>query len=136
MHGRSGGFSQMNADSPAADWYRTFTGQWPKPSAIVVISAHWEERGSILVTAGAKHSLLYDYYGFPEHTYELGYDCPGEPALANRIVRMLQADGIPAKGNTARGYDHGVFIPLKLMYPEADIPVVQVSGVADGGGAG
>lgn len=116
----------MNADSPAANWYRTFAQKWSKPSAIVVVSAHWEGRGTIRVTSGAKHPLLYDYYGFPSYTYDLDYDCPGHPALAGRIIALLREGGFRAQGEEARGYDHGVFIPLKLMYPEADIPVVQV----------
>lgn len=78
------------------------------------------------MTSAPKHPLLYDYYGFPAYTYKLGYDCPGEPALANRVIDMLQTSGFNARGDETRGYDHGVFIPLKLMYPEADIPVVQV----------
>lgn len=127
----------VDAQSPAADWYKTFTKKWPKPSAIVVISAHWEERNVIRVTSGAKHPLLYDYYGFPRHTYSLDYDCPGHPELAQRIVDLLKAGGFRAAGNESRGYDHGVFIPLKLMYPEADIPVVQVRAcVLKGRGGG
>lgn len=123
----------MNADSPAAEFYRTFTKKWPKPSVVVVISAHWEERGSVHVTSAPKHDLLYDYYGFPQHTYELGYACPGDPAVAQRVMELLRGQGLRATGDETRGYDHGVFIPLKLMYPEADIPVVQVwrcAGVA------
>ena len=117
---------KLNSDSPAAKWYRTFTKAWPKPSAIVIVSAHWEGKSTVLVTTGAKHPLLYDYYGFPPNTYELGYDCPGQPALAGRILELLREAGIPAGEESSRGYDHGVFIPLKLMYPDADIPVVQV----------
>lgn len=128
MKGGSGPFSQMNAESPAAEWYRTFTKDWPKPSAIVVVSAHWEEKNAVRVTTGARHPQLYDYYGFPEYTYNLGYECSGHPELAGRIVDMLRAGGIKAEADESRGYDHGVFIPLKLMYPEADIPVVQVTG--------
>ncbi|CAN0574655.1 unnamed protein product, partial [Ectocarpus sp. 12 AP-2014] len=89
-----------------------------KPSAIVVVSAHWEGRGAIKVTTGEKHPLLFDYYG---------YAPPGHPELARRIVELLEADGFNARGDSSRGYDHGTFIPLKLMYPDADIPVVQVS---------
>lgn len=126
LKGGSTGFRSMNADSPCAKWYKTFTQKWSKPSAIVIISAHWEERDAICVTSGAKHPLLYDYYGFPSHTYELDYPCPGHPVLAGHIVDFLRQGGFQARGDKTRGYDHGVFIPLKLMYPEADIPVVQV----------
>jgi aromatic ring-opening dioxygenase catalytic subunit (LigB family) len=97
-----------------------------KPKAIVVVSAHWEEE-AFTVTASARPPLLFDYYGFPPHTYELKYPAPGEPALAQRIVQLLSEAGMPARLDAARGFDHGVFIPLLLTYPEADIPVVQLS---------
>jgi aromatic ring-opening dioxygenase catalytic subunit (LigB family) len=96
------------------------------PNAIVVVSAHWEE-SAFSVTSLARPPLLYDYYGFPAHTYQLEYPAPGAPALAERIVDLLIAAGLPARPDAARGLDHGVFIPLMLMYPAADIPVVQVS---------
>jgi aromatic ring-opening dioxygenase catalytic subunit (LigB family) len=97
-----------------------------KPRALLVVSAHWEaERYS--VTAHAQPPLIYDYYGFPQHTYELQYPAPGEPALASEVVRRLSAAGLPAELDGERGFDHGVFVPLKLIYPQADIPVVQLS---------
>jgi aromatic ring-opening dioxygenase catalytic subunit (LigB family) len=71
--------------------------------------------------------LIYDYYGFPEHTYRLAFDAPGSPALAGRVQSLLAAAGLPAAQDGARGYDHGVFVPLKLVTPEADLPVVQLS---------
>lgn len=126
MSGGSSGMQQMNRDSEAAEWYRTFTSKWVRPTAIIVFSAHWEEMGNVRVTTGAKHPLLFDYYGFPEYTYHLQYNCPGDPALANKIIELLRASGVPTESEDERGYDHGVFIPLKLMYPEADIPVIQV----------
>ena len=97
-----------------------------RPKAIVVISAHWEEE-AFSVTGAANPALFYDYYGFPPHTYELQYPAPGDPALAQRIAAMLQGAGLPARVDTQRGFDHGMFIPLLLCYPEADIPVVQLS---------
>ncbi|CAM9605729.1 unnamed protein product, partial [Hapterophycus canaliculatus] len=117
---------QVDSTSAAAKWYRTFTQKWSKPAAIVVVSAHWEGRGAISVTTGDKHPLFFDYYGFPDDCYNLEYAPPGQPALAGRIIELLKADGFKARGDRERGYDHGLFIPLKLMYPEADIPVVQV----------
>ncbi|CAM9761507.1 unnamed protein product [Pylaiella littoralis] len=126
----SGMMKQIDSTCAAAQWYRTFTKKWSKPAAIIAVSAHWEERGAVKVTTGAKHPLLFDYYGFPDYTYDLEYAPPGEPALASRIIDVLRAGGLKAKGDNDRGFDHGVFIPLKLMYPEADVPVVQVSLLA------
>lgn len=97
-----------------------------RPRAIVLVSGHW--LGSAFsVTSHPRPSLIYDYNGFPAHTYELRYPAPGEPQLAARIVDLLQQQGIPAVENAERGLDHGAFIPLKLMFPDADIPVVQFS---------
>ena len=97
-----------------------------KPSAILVISGHWEEKRPT-VTSGSTSSLFYDYYGFPEESYKITYPAPGEPALAGRIVKVLEKHGIPADFDDQRGFDHGVFVPLKIMYPEATIPCVQLS---------
>lgn len=97
-----------------------------KPSAIIVVSAHWEER-TPTVTSGASPSLIYDYNGFPEESYSITYPCPGEPLLAGLVCKRLELAGIPADLNEQRGYDHGVFIPLKVMFPDADIPCIQLS---------
>ncbi|GMM70843.1 class III extradiol ring-cleavage dioxygenase [Alteromonas gracilis] len=102
----------------------------PKPNAIVVVSAHWESR-EINVTTNAYPTLNYDYYGFPEEAYSIRYDAKGEPSLATSIVDGLNKKGINASGNETRGFDHGMFIPLSIMYPDADIPVVQLSLAAD-----
>ena len=91
------------------------------PRAIVVISGHWEE-SPLAVTAAPSPSLLYDYYGFPPHTYELKYPAPGSPKLAARVAGLVNA-----RLETERGFDHGVFIPFKLIYPDANVPVVQLS---------
>lgn len=97
-----------------------------RPSAILVISAHWEEAVPT-ITSGATPSLIYDYHGFPPEAYEIAYPCPGEPALAAQVHRALEQAGLPARLDDRRGFDHGVFVPLKLMYPTADIPCVQLS---------
>lgn len=97
-----------------------------RPNAILVISAHWEADRPT-VNSGARPGMLFDYYGFPEHTYRLDYPAPGSPALAARARALLAAAGIAADEDTARGYDHGVFVPFLLMYPQADVPVVQLS---------
>ena len=97
-----------------------------KPSSIIIISAHWEEN-EVKITSGEKPSLIYDYYGFPEETYKISYPVPGNPELADKIKNLLNAKHINSKLDTERGFDHGVFIPLKIMYPEASIPCVQIS---------
>jgi 4,5-DOPA dioxygenase extradiol len=97
-----------------------------KPDAILVISAHWEESTATLLGAPAP-PLFYDYYGFPEEAYEVTYPAPGNPELANRIARLLIKNNIAAVLDPKRGFDHGLFIPLKLMYPQADIPSLQLS---------
>ncbi|MBD7977583.1 MULTISPECIES: DODA-type extradiol aromatic ring-opening family dioxygenase [Pseudomonas] len=97
-----------------------------RPTAIVLVSGHWLEP-AFSVTSGPQPELIYDYYGFPEHTYELRYPSPGEPQLAARITELLGEAHLPAEQNPTRGYDHGMFIPLKLMFPDAEIPVVQLS---------
>lgn len=101
-----------------------------RPKAIVLVSGHWLEPG-FSVTGSARPPLIYDYSGFPPHTYELTYPAPGSPALAEQIVRLLGQDGAAARVDGDRGFDHGVFIPLKLMFPAADIPVIQLSLRAD-----
>ncbi|MES9990855.1 MAG: class III extradiol ring-cleavage dioxygenase [Candidatus Thiodiazotropha sp.] len=97
-----------------------------KPSAIIVVSAHWEEAVPT-VTSANNPSLIYDYYGFPQASYSIEYPCPGEPSLAGRIRRLLREAGMEADLNDQRGFDHGLFVPLKIIYPEADIPCVQLS---------
>lgn len=96
------------------------------PKAIVVISAHWEE-ADFTVTSNLRPPLLFDYHGFPDHTYQLKYPAPGSPELALQIQGLLKSAGLPAYLDQERGFDHGVFIPFLLVYPEADIPIVQLS---------
>jgi len=97
-----------------------------RPRAILAVSAHWIEP-AFTVASAAKPDLIFDYYGFPPHTYSLSYPAPGDPALAARIVELLRAGGLPANDDPHRGFDHGVFIPLKLAFPGAEIPVVPLS---------
>ncbi|MCE3027291.1 class III extradiol ring-cleavage dioxygenase [Salinicola sp. DM10] len=101
-------------------------GQLRKPAAILVISAHWEA-SLPTITSGERPGLIYDYYGFPPESYQIEYPCPGEPALARQVHQALERAGIAARLDDHRGFDHGVFVPLKLMYPAADIPCVQLS---------
>lgn len=97
-----------------------------RPTALLVVSAHWETP-VVKVNAAAKPDLLYDYYGFPDHTYHLEWSAQGQPELAGRIQQLLESAGVACAVEAERGLDHGVFIPLKLAFPAADIPVVQVS---------
>jgi len=97
-----------------------------RPKAVLVISAHWEAPVPT-VNVSARPPLLYDYYGFPEHTYRLTYAAPGLPALAARVRELLAKAGIASSEDSERGLDHGVFVPFKLIYPGADVPVVQLS---------
>ncbi len=96
------------------------------PRAVVVISAHWEAPRPTIGVAPS-HALLFDYYGFPEHTYRLRYPARGAPALGARIRDLLAQAGIDADADDRRGLDHGVFIPFKLIYPDAELPIVPLS---------
>lgn len=108
------------------DFMTALPNRLSRPEAILVVSAHWEEESATL-TGAANPPMLYDYYGFPPAAYEITYPAPGHPALAERIAALLTESGIPARLDPQRGFDHGTFIPLKLMYPQADIPVIQLS---------
>lgn len=96
------------------------------PSAILVISAHWEE-DIPTVQSNLRPEMLYDYYGFPEESYQIHYPAPGQPELAARISTIFKNNGIQANLNDKRGFDHGLFVPLMLMYPAATIPCLQLS---------
>jgi len=110
-----------------ADFLKGLAATLPRrPKAVVLVSAHWLEP-AFGVTSGARPELIYDYYGFPPHTYELKYPAPGEPALAARIQALLGQAQLPAQQHATRGFDHGMFIPMMLMFPDAEVPVVQFS---------
>lgn len=104
--------------------------QLPEPEAILVISAHWEQPYATLLSAD-EPAMFYDYYGFPPAAYEINYPAPGHPDLANQIVSLLQQAGLEARADPERGFDHGLFIPLSLMYPSAEIPAIQLSLIND-----
>lgn len=109
------------------NWLRTVSLSLPeKPKALVVISAHWEEQ-VVTINRHPSPPLLFDYFGFPKHTYELKYDATGSPELAQKIASLLLSQNIATRFDEERGFDHGVFVPLKLVFPDADIPIVQVS---------
>ena len=108
------------------DFMNQLPNQLKKPDAILVISAHWEENEATLL-GGENPSMFYDYYGFPEEAYEINYPAPGNPELANEVLELFNKANIPSRIDLQRGFDHGLFIPLKLMYPQADIPSIQLS---------
>ncbi len=110
-----------------AEWLRSIPGSLPgTPTALLVVSGHWEAPLPT-VTTSAESTLIYDYSGFPPSTYQLAWPAPGSPEVAARAVQLLASAGIDAKGDPKRGFDHGVFIPLKVAYPEPRIPTVQLS---------
>lgn len=98
----------------------------PKPDAIVLVSAHWEAP-SVTITSANEPPLIYDYYGFAEAAYEIQYPCSGLPRLAEDLYKRFIAANLNPLQDQQRGFDHGLFVPLKIMYPNADIPCVQVS---------
>jgi aromatic ring-opening dioxygenase catalytic subunit (LigB family) len=109
---------------------RQLPDQLARPEAILVISAHWEEPAATIFSA-ENTPLFYDYYGFPAEAYDIRYPAPDSPDLVKIIQALLGQAHIPYAVEPSRGLDHGVFIPLKLMFPGADIPVVQLSLLSD-----
>ncbi|MEB0041553.1 class III extradiol ring-cleavage dioxygenase [Pseudomonas sp. MH10] len=100
--------------------------EMPKPRAIVIVSAHWESQ-DLLVNGNPQPETWHDFGGFPPELFAVQYPAPGLPELTKHVVELLSADGLPARVDSQRPFDHGVWVPLSLMYPQADIPVVQVS---------
>jgi len=98
-----------------------------RASAVVVMSAHWEAAPPVRVTSHASPPVIYDFGGFPEPLYEMTYPAPGDPLLAGRILEAFASAGVSGASEPLRGWDHGVWIPLRLMLPDAPVPVVQVS---------
>ncbi len=98
----------------------------PKPTSVLMVSAHWEERPT---TLGATRTvpLVYDFYGFPERYYQTAYPSPGAPELARRVTDLLRQSNVPFAHDPERGLDHGAYVPLVAMYPDADVPVLQIS---------
>lgn len=117
---------------PLAD-DRTWTAElasWsadlPRPTSILMVSAHWEE-APLALSATTKVPLVYDFWGFPQRYYEVTYDAPVAPALAADVTKLLRSPRIPVHQDAGRGLDHGAYVPLVEMFPEADIPVLQMS---------
>jgi len=104
----------------------------PRPRAILVVSAHWESR-ELLITSRPRQEAWHDFYGFPPALYTLDYEAPGDPELALEVLELLEDEGLPVHLDARRPLDHGAWVPLRLMYPEADIPVLQLSLPSAGG---
>lgn len=102
-------------------------GREQRPRAVVVISAHWESGDTVGIGSAAKHHLVYDFGGFPKELYELQYGAAGAPELAQRIDGMLRGADVPSALVAGQGLDHGAWVPLRLLYPQADVPVVELS---------
>ena len=105
---------------------KTITRNLPEPEAILVISAHWEAE-TASITSADQPPLIFDYSGFPPESYDIKYPARGAPELANEIAEQLEANSFQATLNDKRGFDHGMFVPLKLLYPDAKIPCIQLS---------
>jgi 4,5-DOPA dioxygenase extradiol len=114
-------------DAPAKSFLESIASRLPeRPRAVLVVSAHWETTQP-RVNAVAVNETIHDFFGFPRALHEMTYPAPGSPELGARVSGLLTAAGLPCGIDRARGLDHGAWVPLKLIYPQADIPVVQVS---------
>ena len=120
--------------SPARAFLAGLGGQIPKPRAILAVSAHWETARPTL-SGAERPATVHDFYGFPRELYALRYPAPGAPALAERAAGLLREAGLPAGLDPGQGLDHGAWVPLLLAFPEADIPVAQLSVQPAGGAA-
>lgn len=114
-------FTQLEASLQA------MPGQLPQPPrAVLMISGHWETPG-FEVMSSPQPGMVYDYGGFPAHTYEIRYPAPGSPALAQRVAELLGSANLPCTLNPSQGFDHGAFVPMAVMFPQAQVPMVQLS---------
>lgn len=120
-----------NEVAELAEYLRTLPAQLPAPpKALLVISAHWEQDVATVMTA-ARPPMLYDYYGFPPESYTITWPAPGDPELAERVRELLSTAGFESAVDGERGFDHGTFVPLKLSFPDADVPTIQLSLLRD-----
>ena len=122
-------------DSPARRFLQALGKTLPRPKAIVVVSAHWETAGGPAVSLARQPATIHDFGGFPRALFEMRYPAPGAPDTAERAAALLEAAGVPVGRSADRGLDHGAWVPLRLMYPDADIPVAQLSVVRGAGPA-
>ena len=120
------GFDELLAYLRALPSLTTTTAKKKRPRALLVVSAHWEERVPTVMSS-ARPPMLYDYSGFPPESYRITWPAPGDPVLARHVRDLLERAGFSTNEDGARGYDHGTFVPLKVAYPDANVPVVQLS---------
>jgi 4,5-DOPA dioxygenase extradiol len=106
--------------------WRAVADSLPRPRAVLLASAHWESAVPTL-GSGIRHETIHDFGGFPPELYRLRYDAPGSPEVARQAATLLRAAGLAPSMNDSRGLDHGAWVPLKWMYPQCDVPIVQVS---------
>lgn len=120
------------SDSPARHFLAQLGSTLPRPNAILVVSAHWETMGGVAVSLAEQPETIHDFGGFPQALYEMRYPAPGAPAVAEQAAQLLEQAGLSVKRSASRGLDHGAWVPLSLIYPQADIPVAQVSVMRGG----
>ncbi len=106
---------------------KRFAKNIQRPSAILAVSAHWEQHKLLQITASTRPKTIHDFWGFPSELYDIQYSAPGSPQLAQKIATKLTASGFSTELNHERGLDHGTWVPLSIMYPEMSIPVLQLS---------
>lgn len=118
-------------DSPARRFLLELGKTLPRPKAIIVVSAHWESIGAPAVSIASRPETIHDFGGFPAALFAIQYPAPGAPETAARAAELLEQAGFSVKRSADRGLDHGAWVPLRLMYPEADIPTAQISVLRD-----
>ena len=116
----------LDREHPTHAFLKGLGASLPKPRAILMVSAHWDTPLPVLTTA-PRLETIHDFYGFPQELYALRYPAPGSPELVEQTAKLLDAAGSPVAADPQRGLDHGAWVPLMLMYPDADVPVVQLS---------
>jgi 4,5-DOPA dioxygenase extradiol len=116
----------LTPQTPAYRFLSGIAAELPRPEAVLIVSAHYTTRGPAVATA-SHPPMIYDFGGFSRALYEMKYAAPGAPEVSRRAADLLTAAGMPATEDPDRGYDHGVWVPLQIMYPKADIPIAQVS---------